>query len=59
MALFITGMQHAGENLADLHKLRAADLAKPIQMCDALAANTCKKLDTIVAHSLATFLRGE
>jgi hypothetical protein len=42
VALFITGMQHAGENLADLLKLRAADLAKPIQMCDALAANTCK-----------------
>jgi transposase len=53
VALFITGMQHAGENLADLLKLRAADLAKPIQMCDALAANTCKKLDTIVAHCLA------
>jgi transposase len=55
VALFITGMQHAGENLADLLKLRMADLAKPIQMCDAHAANTSKKLelDTIVAHCLA------
>ena len=53
VALFITGTQHAGENLADLLKWRAADLAKPIQMCDALAANTSKKLDTIVAHCMA------
>jgi transposase len=55
VALFITGMQHAGENLADLLKLRMADLGKPIQMCDALASNTSKKLelDTIVAHCLA------
>jgi transposase len=53
VALFITGMQHAGENLADLLKLRMADLAKPIQMCDALAANTSQNLDTIVAHCLA------
>jgi hypothetical protein len=53
VAMFITGQQHAGENLADLLKLRAADLAKPIQMCDALAANTVGKLDTIVAHCLA------
>jgi transposase len=56
VALFITGMQHAGENLADLLKRRTADLAKPIQMCDAAAANTSKTrktLDTIVAHCLA------
>jgi len=53
VALFITGQQHAGENLADLLKLRSADLAKPIQMCDALAANTVGKMDTIVAHCLA------
>ncbi len=53
VALFITGMQHAGENLADLLKLCMADLAKPIQMCDALAANTSQNLDTIVAHCLA------
>jgi len=53
VALFITGMQHAGENLADLLKQRLAGLPKPIQMCDALAANTCGDLDTIVAHCLA------
>jgi len=53
VALFITGQQHAGENLADLLKLRSAELAQPIQMCDALASNTAGKLDTIVAHCLA------
>ena len=53
VALFITGQQHAGENLADLLKLRSAELAQPIQMCDALASNTAGNLDTIVAHCLA------
>jgi hypothetical protein len=56
VALFITGMQHAGENLADLLKRRMTDLPKPIQMCDAAAVNTPNKgqaLDTIVAHCLA------
>jgi len=56
VALFITGMQHAGENLADLLKRRMAGLPRPIQMCDAAAVNTPNKgqgLDTIVAHCLA------
>jgi len=44
IALFITGRQHAGENLADVLKKRAAELSAPIQMCDALAANTAKDL---------------
>lgn len=56
IALFLTGMNHAGENLAMVLKLRAEDLARPIQMCDALAANMvgeAGKLNTIVAHCLA------
>src|SRR5713101_6728573 len=32
IALFFTGGQHAGENLADVLKRRAAELAVPIQM---------------------------
>jgi transposase len=52
VALFITGMQHAGENLADLLNQRLAGLPKPIQMCDALAANTKGDLGTIIAHCL-------
>jgi hypothetical protein len=53
MALFLTGMQHAGENLADVLKHRVEELAKPIQMCDALAANTKGEFNTLLAHCLA------
>src|SRR5207253_7861946 len=37
IALFFTGCQHAGENLADLLAHRAKASGPPIQMCDALA----------------------
>jgi hypothetical protein len=53
IALFLTGQQHAGENLADLLQRRGKLLAAPIQMCDALAANTKGDFETIVAHCLA------
>jgi transposase len=53
IALFFTGRQHAGENLADVLAQRAADLAPPIQMCDALAANTAGDFDTLLASCLA------
>jgi hypothetical protein len=39
MALFFTGRRHAGENLARVWAHRAAGLAPPIQMCDALSRN--------------------
>jgi transposase len=42
IALFFTGRQHAGENLADLLKRRAETMGSPIQMCDALSRNTPK-----------------
>ena len=42
IALFFTGRQHAGENLADVLKQRAAEIRSPIQMCDALSRNTPK-----------------
>jgi hypothetical protein len=53
IALFFTGRQHAGENLADVLAQRAADLAPPIQMCDALATNTAGAFDTLLASCLA------
>jgi len=56
IALFITGHHHAGENLETVLKQRAEGLAAPIQMCDALAANTVGEagdLNTILAHCLA------
>jgi transposase len=39
IALFFSGRQHAGENLADVLARRLADLGPPIQMCDALSRN--------------------
>ena len=53
IALFFTGRQHAGENLAAVLAQRAADLAPPIQMADALAANTAGAFDTLLASCLA------
>jgi len=50
VALFFTGVQHAGENLADVLAKRAASLPKPIQMCDALPTNTAGEFETIVAN---------
>jgi transposase len=42
IALYSTGRQHAGENMADVLKQRGADLPSPIQMCDALSRNVPK-----------------
>jgi transposase len=42
IALFFTGRQHAGENLAEVLKQRAGELPLPIQMCDALSRNVPK-----------------
>ena len=52
IALFFTGRQHAGENLADVLAQRAAR-PPPIQMCDALATNTAGAFDTLLASCLA------
>jgi hypothetical protein len=56
IALFYTGAKHAGENLADVLRERAAGLPPPIQMCDALSRNLPKlpsPLQTVVANCLA------
>jgi transposase len=53
IALFFTGHQHAGENLKDVLKRRAATLGAPIQMCDALSRNLPGELKTILANCLA------
>jgi hypothetical protein len=42
IALYFTGRQHAGENIADVLKRRVAELPAPIQMCDALSRNVPK-----------------
>ena len=56
MALYFTGRQHAGENLADVLRRRAPDLSAPIQMCDALSRNVPKLsegVEILVANCLA------
>ncbi len=56
IALYFTGRQHAGENLADVVKQRAPDLSAPIQMCDALSRNTPKLspgVEILLANCLA------
>ena len=53
ISLFFSGHKHAGENLMDVLRQRAADLPPPIQMCDALSRNMPSELKTIVANCLA------
>ena len=56
IALFFTGRRHAGENLGEVLKRRAAERDPPIQLCDALSRNLPKlpeKLQVIVGHCLA------
>lgn len=53
IALFFSGRQHAGENLADVLAHRAETLTPPIQMCDALSRNLPAELETMVANCLA------
>jgi len=53
VALFFTGRQHAGENLAQVLAHRAEGLSPPIQMCDALSRNLVGPLKTIVANCIA------
>src|SRR5215831_17531155 len=56
IALFFTGRQHAGENLADVLRRRAAELPMPIQMSDALARNAPTAIKLLVGNCLAHYL---
>jgi hypothetical protein len=53
IALFFSGHQHAGENLADVLSRRAEELPAPVHMCDALSHNTKGIEGTLLAHCLA------
>jgi hypothetical protein len=55
IALYFTGRQHAGENIADVLKQRATGLPPFIQMSDALSRNTPKLtgVEILVAKCLA------
>ncbi len=56
MALYFSGRQHAGENLGDVLKRRAAELGPAIQMSDALSRNVPKLgagVEMLLAHCMA------
>lgn len=53
IALFMTGRNHAGENLSELLQARAKTLSAPIQMCDALSRNVPGSFQTILANCLS------
>ncbi len=55
IALYFTGRQHAGENIAEVLMQRAGELPSPIQMCDALSRNV-PRLPTGVEILLANCL---
>jgi transposase len=52
IAFYLSGRRHAGENLAELLKNRNAELEKPFQMSDALAANTSVEKNVISGYCL-------
>lgn len=58
IALFVTGRQHAGENLDDVLQHRDKERAPPLQMCDGLARNEPKVGTTTLACCLAHGRRG-
>jgi hypothetical protein len=59
VALFFTGVRHAGENLNEVLKRRAAELPAPIQMCDGLISrNVPKDAQTLLAQCLVHARRG-
>jgi hypothetical protein len=53
IALFYTGVCHAGENIAKLLQKRNKDLGSPIQMCDGLSRNVPEDFKTILSNCLA------
>jgi transposase len=57
IALFYTGRKYAGENLADLLKVRDADLGPPILMSDALDSRNVPKGHAVVESNCAAHAR--
>jgi transposase len=53
IALFFTGVRHAGENLKRGARPPLADLPAPIQMCDGLSRNVPSDFDTMLLQCLA------
>ena len=58
IALFYTGRNHAGENIADLYGKRDTSRPPPVQMCDALSRNTADEFKVILCNCLTHARRG-
>jgi transposase len=60
IALFFTGVRHAGENLTQVLQRRPKTLPPPIQMCDGLDHNLPKEYETLLcrcnAHARRKFV---
>lgn len=52
VALFMTGANHAGENLDEVLQNRASQLGKPLHMSDGLSRNESKEFETIICNCL-------
>lgn len=52
IALFYTGRNHAGENIAQLYGLRERAMDPPVQMCDALSRNIAPNFKVILCNCL-------
>jgi hypothetical protein len=53
IALFFTGLRHAGDNMEKVLEQRAAELGPPIQMSDGLSHNTAGDFESIEANCIA------
>ncbi len=53
IALFLTGKNHAGENMARVLEKRQESRPPPLQMCDALSRNLPQKFKVILCNCLA------
>ena len=58
IALFFTGVRHAGENLTEVLKRRSKDLPPPIHMCDGLDHNLPKEFETLLCRCVTHARRG-
>ena len=58
IALFFTGVRHAGENLTQVLERRSKTLPPPIHMCDGLDHNLPKEFETVLCRCMAHGRRG-
>ncbi|CCK80941.1 IS66 family transposase [Desulfobacula toluolica] len=58
IAIFYTGRNHAGENIASLYEMRDGEKDPPIQMCDSLSRNMSSEFKIILCHCITHARRG-